>query len=165
VSPLLATAREVPVRIADLAVATAPASLTTTGLGSCVAIVLHDASCGVGGLAHVLLPSPVTRATAPLAKFVSTAVPELVNRMRELGARDTITARLVGGARMFSALLPADQVAVGDRNVLAAREALSRVGVPVVGEDTGGEFGRSVTLDVASGVVMVRSFARAELTL
>jgi chemotaxis protein CheD len=161
----MAAVREVPVRIADLAVVGASSVLTTTGLGSCVAIVLHDATVQVGGLAHVLLPRPAGAATAPPAKYVSTAVPALVQRMRELGARDAMTARLVGGARMFSALLPTDVPAVGDRNVIAAREVLFQMGVRLVGEDTGGEFGRSVSLDVASGLLTVSSFARGPLIL
>ena len=47
---------EIRVSVADYAVA-ARGTITTIGLGSCVAIVLYDAAARVGGLAHVLLPS------------------------------------------------------------------------------------------------------------
>ncbi|MCU0636893.1 MAG: chemotaxis protein CheD [Gemmatimonadaceae bacterium] len=157
--------RDVTVRIADLAVAPAPARLVTSGLGSCIAIVLHDAVGRVGGLAHVLLPVATTSATGSPAKYVATAVPALVSRMHEAGATTALTARLVGGARMFGSLLPASAPAVGDRNVEAARTALERHGIAIVGEDVGGEFGRHVELDVTSGRVVVRSFARDPLTL
>jgi chemotaxis protein CheD len=159
-STLVEPARDVAVRIADLAVVAAPMRLTTSGLGSCIAIIVHDATARVGGLAHVLLPNPPGAASGHPAKFVNTAVPDLLARMRALGATEAITARLVGGARMFSALLPAGMPAVGDRNVAAAREALQHAGIPVVGEDVGGEFGRSVVLDVSAGTVCVQSFAR-----
>lgn len=156
---------EITVRIADLAVAPAPARVVTSGLGSCIAIVLYCAQARVGGLAHVLLPDHPSASTAHPAKFVSTAVPALVARMQQCGAGPAMTARLVGGSRMFGALLPAGAPAVGDRNVAAARAALAALGVPIVGEDVGGEFGRSVRIDVADGRVEVQSFARPPLTL
>jgi chemotaxis protein CheD len=48
---------EIIVRVADLRVGANDDVLVTIGLGSCVAIMLHDATAKVGGLAHVLLPS------------------------------------------------------------------------------------------------------------
>jgi chemotaxis protein CheD len=152
---------EVMVRIADLAVVPAPGQLGTTGLGSCLAVLLHDAAAGVGGLAHVLLPAHGDVPPANPAKYISTAVPALLERMGALGATRPV-ARLVGGARMFGALLPGDAPSVGERNVVAARHALAAAGVAIVGEDVGGDYGRSVHLDVAEGTVRVRSFARGE---
>ncbi|MCU0636084.1 MAG: chemotaxis protein CheD [Gemmatimonadaceae bacterium] len=157
--------RAVTVRIADLAVATAPARLVTSGLGSCIAIVLHDGIARVGGLAHVLLPAAGTNVTGSPAKYVATAVPALVTRMRDVGATDALRARLVGGARMFGTLLPPNAPAVGERNVDAARHALAQHGIEIVAEDIGGDFGRHVELDVATGGVLVRSFAREPLAL
>ena len=44
--------------------------LVTIGLGSCVAILLHDPAAWVGGMAHVLLPSPaLSRKDDNPAKF------------------------------------------------------------------------------------------------
>ena len=132
--------------------------IVTLGLGSCVAIVLHDARARVGGLAHVLLPDPaLSRDGANPAKFPCTAVPLLVSEMRRLGAGSATTARLVGGASMFRSILASAGLNVGERNVLAARLALEAAGLPLVAEDVGGEHGRSVVLDVATGGVKVRS--------
>lgn len=50
-------AREIMVRVAEVAAGGADAVLVTLGLGSCVAIMLHDGERQVGGLAHILLPS------------------------------------------------------------------------------------------------------------
>ncbi len=155
------------VGIADLAVAAGEGTLCTLGLGSCVAIVLYDAVVRVGGLAHVLLPEPaMSRLHDNPARFPETAVPALVARMRELGADPArMTARLVGGASMFSSLLPRGAPTIGGRNVDASRQALQRAGITIAGEDVGMEHGRSVYLHIADGQVEVRSLARGSRVL
>ena len=158
--------REIRVGVADHAVATGDVRIVTVGLGSCVAIVLHDAATRAGGLAHVLLPTEAAgRGLGGPARYASTAVPMLVDALRALGAGRHLTARLVGGASMFAALLPTRGVNMGERNVEAAVEALARAGVPLAARDTGGDHGRSVTLDVATGRLDVRSLKRGSLVL
>jgi chemotaxis protein CheD len=131
--------------------------LVTVGLGSCVAILLYDAEARVGGLAHVLLPSPaLARRDANPAKFPQFAVPRLLELMAVEGARpERITARLAGGASMFATLAPPGTVQMGERNLVAARQALSSQGVPLVGEAVGGDYGRTVRLRVSDGRVEV----------
>ncbi len=155
------------VGIADLAVAAGEGTLCTLGLGSCVAIVLYDAEARVGGLAHVLLPEPgMSRLHDNPARFPETAVPALIARMRELGADPArMTARLVGGASMFSSLLPRGTPTIGGRNVDSSRQALQRAGITIAGEDVGMEHGRSVYLHIADGQVEVRSLARGSRVL
>lgn len=151
---------QIQVRVADYAVARGDVTLVTVGLGSCVAIALHDPAAGVGALAHVLLPSPqLSRDTANPAKFPCTVVPLLVQEMRALGAGGPLTARLVGGASMFRALLASGGINIGERNVAASRVALTAAGVPLVAEDTGGEHGRSVYFSLRDGRLRVRSLA------
>lgn len=154
---------EIRVKVADWAVAQGDRTIATIGLGSCVAIVLHDPVAGVGGLAHILLPdATLSRDQENRAKFPATAVPLLVGEMRRLGSRGAIRAKIVGGASMFGQLLPAGGVNMGERNVAATRRALEAAGIPVVADDTGGDYGRSVYLDVASGRVLVRSLRRGD---
>lgn len=150
---------EVMVRVADLRAAPVGTVLVTVGLGSCVAVALHDREARVGGLAHVLLPSPaLSRSEENAAKFPQTAVPRLLELMVELGAvRRRITARLAGGASMFGNISPAGTIQMGERNVLACRQVLEQLGVPVLGEAVGGDYGRTVRLDVSSGRVEVSS--------
>jgi chemotaxis protein CheD len=153
--------RELLVRVADLRIGVADDVLVTVGLGSCVAILLHDPTARVGGLAHTLLPSPaLARADGNPAKFPQSAVPRLLQLMEADGARvERITARLAGGASMFAALAPPGTVQMGERNLLAARQALQAHGVPVVAEAVGGDFGRTVRLRVGDGRVEVSTVA------
>ena len=157
ITPAPITIGDIVVDIADFAVAGNGAILVTSGLGSCVALSLHDPSTGVAGLAHILLPSAGTGPPSIRpAKYADTGVPLLVEEMRRHGAGARIVARMAGGARMFAALLSSG-TNMGQRNVIATRSALVTLGIRVVGEDVGGEYGRSVRVDSTTGVMHVRS--------
>jgi chemotaxis protein CheD len=148
---------EVVVDIADFAVAGNGAILITSGLGSCVALSLHDPSTGVAGLAHFLLPSAGTGPPSiHPAKYADTGVPLLLDEMRRNGASGRVVARMAGGARMFAALLSSG-TNMGQRNIIATRAAVEKLGIRVVAEDVGGEHGRSVRVDSATGAMRVRS--------
>jgi chemotaxis protein CheD len=142
-------------------------TLASYGLGSCVGVVMHDASARVGGLVHVVLPSgQLSRDRSNPARFAETAVPLLLGEMLRAGAvRGRVAARLVGGASMFAALTPAGTVQMGQRNLNACRLALQKAGIPVAAEAVGGEIGRSLWFDVATGTVTVRAFGRAPESL
>lgn len=143
------------------AVHLAPATLVTLGLGSCVAIMLHDRDRGAGALAHVLLPAPGPEGTGERSgRYAATAPAAMLTALRLLGVpARRITARLVGGASMFANLSAPGAVQVGERNVVAAREALRLAGVPLVGESVGGTYGRNVEFSLASGRVLITSYA------
>jgi chemotaxis protein CheD len=147
------------VRVAEIVVERSPGTLVALGLGSCVAIVLHDPVAGVGGIAHVLLPSaPPGRTVAAPGRYAQSAIPLLVEQVLAAGAdRARLTARLVGGAAMFTNLSAPGIIHVGERNTLAAREALQGQNVRVTGEWIGGDFGRSISYDLGTGVVRVSS--------
>lgn len=151
------------VRVADMRTGGAADTLVTLGLGSCVAIILHDPESKVGGLAHIMLPSiTLARGDNP-AKVPETAVPGLIAGMVELGA-DTrrITARLVGGAGLFSQLTAPGTIQMGERNLVSVRKVLANHGVPITGERVGGNAGRSVWFRIDNGKIVVRTVAQGE---
>jgi chemotaxis protein CheD len=154
--------KEVRVRIAHHAVAKGRSRLVTIGLGSCVAIAIHDRMAQVGGLAHVLLPdASLGRGVENRARYASSAVPLLLEEMKELGATGPFAASIVGGAALFGPLLSFGG-SVGARNIEAARAALTKARVPVSSEEVGGESGRTVMFDVTTGAVTVRSVRGGE---
>ena len=65
---------------------------------------------------------------------------------------------------MFAALLSSG-INMGQRNLDATRAALERLGIPIVAEDTGGEYGRSVRLVAATGAMRVRSLVGGDRDL
>jgi len=154
-----AAPQETIVKVADWAAGRADAVLVTLGLGSCVAIMLHDPRACAGAMAHILLPSrSLARDITNLAKFPETAVPLLVERLATLGADPRyLVAKLAGGASMFAQLMTPGSVQMGERNVAAARAVLRHAGIPVAAEAVGGDAGRSVRFYVADGRVEIRS--------
>jgi chemotaxis protein CheD len=158
---------EVVVRVADLRAGHGSDVLVTVGLGSCVAILLHDPQARVGGLAHVLLPSPaLARKDTNPAKFPQTALPRLLELMGQHGSSTRrVTARLVGGASMFSGLAQPGTIQMGERNVVACRQVLYDHGLALTGQATGGDFGRTVKLWVSDGRVQITSVAHGLQTL
>jgi chemotaxis protein CheD len=145
--------------VADWAAERGDGVLVTLGLGSCVAIMLYDPEHCVGAMAHVLLPSAsLAHDTANRAKFPETAVPFLIERLTALGADPRrLSAKLAGGASMFSQLVTPGTIQMGERNVLAARTALRIASIPIVREAVGGDRGRSVRFHVQDGRVEIRS--------
>lgn len=158
--------KEISVRVADAAVGRGDVLLSTLGLGSCIAIALYDPRARVAGLAHILLPNEaLARDRENRAKFAASAVPLLLERMRELGARDShVVAKLAGGASMFTSLLTGGP-AIGERNLIATRIALASHGIRVLGEDVGGGHGRSVFLHGCDGRLEVKSIGRDSVVL
>jgi chemotaxis protein CheD len=145
--------QRISVRMGDLKVGLGENILYAIGLGSCVGVALYDARVRIGGLAHVMLPHPLSvRRPAPVGRFASTAIKQLIDEMEQAGAaRRRLYARLVGGAAMFEAVLNDDGPSLGQRNIEAARLALQEAGVPVHGEEVGGNHGRTVHFHVADG--------------
>lgn len=150
--------RETIVKVADWAADVGDGVLVTLGLGSCVAIMLYDPAARAGGMAHVLLPSrSLARDQDNPAKFPETAVPLLVHRLAQLGSDPRrLVAKLAGGASMFGQLMTPGTIQMGERNIVAARNALRTAAIPLVGEAVGGEQGRSVRFRLSDGRVEIR---------
>ena len=155
------------VTVADWAADQGSVDLLTLGLGSCVAIMLYDKDAKVGGMAHVLLPSrSLARDASNPAKFPETAVPLLLQRMTRLGAEPRrIVAKLAGGASMFAALMTPGTIQMGERNIVASRNALRDADVPVTAEAVGGAQGRSVRFHLADGSVEIRTVGSDAITI
>jgi chemotaxis protein CheD len=143
-------------RAGDLVVARAPARLAIHGLGSCVAVFVYDPQARVGGLAHVLLPSPPAGASDGAGRYATTAVAAIVEESIRLGARRAVLlAKVTGGARMFTIDAESPRATVGDKNVEAALRALHEMGIDVAGTDVGGGRGRTIVADLSDGTLTI----------
>ncbi|OXM16007.1 chemotaxis protein CheD [Paenibacillus herberti] len=150
----------VKVGMADLNVAYRGESIRTTGLGSCVGLTLYDSDRKIGGMAHVMLPdSSISREDSfNRAKYADTALPLLIEELEKAGARvNRLSAKMAGGAQMFAALVKSDSLRIGPRNVEKCVQMLASYGIPIVGEDTGGSYGRTIELDSETGILYIRS--------
>jgi len=150
----------VKIGMADLNIASGGESLKTTGLGSCVGLTLHDAQIGLAGMAHIMLPSSDIAREGQLnvAKYADTAVPELIARLKAGGANiRRLVAKLAGGAQMFAFSNGSDSMRIGPRNVESTKLALAAHDIPIIAEDTGGNFGRTIEFSSSSGMLTIRS--------
>jgi chemotaxis protein CheD len=142
--------------------------IITRGLGSCVGVTLWDELSRVGGLAHIMLPSSEDFSSFNNPnKFADLALPALCRDLRHRvgGRRLALRAKLAGGAKMFAFKSDRPGFDIGQRNVLVIREILSALSIPVVADDTGGNYGRTMILDLSSGKVVVRAVGKGEMML
>ena len=117
----------------------------------------------VAGMAHIMFPSSdISReTTVKAAKYADLAVPEMLAQLVKLGADPTrIEAKMAGGAQMFALNTKNDMMRIGPRNVEATREMLKKLSIPLVAEDTGGNYGRTIELDTETGILLVKSVNR-----
>lgn len=155
------------VGIAALDVCAAPDSITTIGLGSCVGVVLYDESKKTAGLLHVMLPdSTRIRENANRAKFADTGVPLLIEMLEERGIyRRNLKAKIAGGARMFDFFKASEESSIGFQNVQAVKNALEQYGIPLIAQDVGMNYGRTVVFDPVTCKMRVISAGKLEKVL
>jgi len=150
------------VGMADLKVCHAPDNLTTIGLGSCIGIALYDPVSKVTGLAHIMLPdSTQIRNNSNIAKFADTGIQKLYDDMIKAGAmRSRIRAKIAGGAKMFELSGASNTINVGERNAIACRNKLKQLGIPLLSEDCGKNYGRTVELYSESGDFLIKAVGK-----
>jgi chemotaxis protein CheD len=165
------------VGISDRSVARAPGTIVTYALGSCVGVALYDEAAGVGGLAHIMLPESGGGAVGESSgaaivgaqyrmRYADTGVEDLALEMQAAGAAGgRIVAKIAGGANMFRMSDDSPIASIGDRNVRSVRDALGRLGIPIVAEDTGRDYGRTMYFDLGTGKVMVQALGRNSIEI
>lgn len=153
---------EIKVGMADLNVCTPPDSIITMGLGSCVGVVLWDKHTKISGMVHVMLPDSTAIAqNSNRAKFADTGIEELLKLIIGKGARkESLVAKIAGGAQMFSVNTNSPTLHVGERNVEAVKKKLSSLRIPIVAEDTGLNYGRTVIFFPETGIYQIRSIGK-----
>jgi chemotaxis protein CheD len=138
--------------------------LVTTVLGSCVSACVRDPVLALGGMNHFMLPEDTTQgssswlnsASGLAHRYGSYAMESLINDLLKLGAhRNRLEVKLVGGGRILASMTD-----IGSRNVEFVRKWLATEGLPIAGEDVGGECPRRVLYEPATGRVSVTRLRR-----
>lgn len=157
------------VGMADLKVCRPPNNLTTIGLGSCVGIVLYDPITKISGLVHIMLPdsTQISNNLNP-AKFADTGIQKLFEAVIEMGAKKTmLVSKIAGGARMFGLFNESNSPTtnIGERNVEATRKKLKELGIRLVAEDTGLDYGRTVEFYSETGDYLIKAVGRPQIKI
>ncbi|WP_206184299.1 chemotaxis protein CheD [Sporolactobacillus sp. Y61] len=146
-----------------------PEKMKTMGLGSCVGVVVYHQSSGIAGMAHIMLPDSALSRVRPFSpgKYADTAVPELIHVLSDLHGLplNGLKAKMAGGAEMFKSFSNAQAGSIGKRNVDAVHRQLNQFGIPVVAEDTGDSYGRTIEFDPESGTLMIQTILHGKLLI
>jgi chemotaxis protein CheD len=147
------------VGMADLNCTISPGILTTLGLGSCVGVCLYDKSNKVSGMVHIMLPNSLQiKNNSNVAKFADTGILKLLEDMQKLGAnKNKIVSKIAGGSQMFNFNDSSDIMRIGFRNVTATKEVLKSLNIPIIAEDTGGSYGRTIELYSETGMLLIKT--------
>lgn len=155
------------VGMADYNICKTPDAITTLGLGSCVGIALYDSTRKIAGLAHIMLPdSTQVRNNTNIAKFADTGIDACIDMMVKNGAsRSGLTAKIAGGAQMFAFGSNNDMLRIGERNVEATKKKLKALGIRILAEDTGANYGRTIEFYPETGELLIKAVGKPRKTI
>lgn len=132
--------------------------IVTHALGSCLGLAAYDQRSGVGGIAHLMLPtSDVNKQKAKNNPymFVDTGFPQFLDALYKRGAnKRTLKIKAAGGACIGGGR---DMFEIGKRNIIMLRKLLWQNNIIIAGKDVGGNTSRTMYLEVGSGRVWVTS--------
>ncbi len=151
------------VGMADLNICFAPEAITTLGLGSCVGIVLYDSTIKLAGMVHIMLPDSTKIVhNENKYKFADTGIQALLTKMTGEGAnKNRIVAKIAGGAQMFGFQSTSDLLKVGEKNVEATKLQLKELNIPIIAEDTGANYGRTIEFYADTGELLIKSVGKS----
>lgn len=142
--------------------------LKTFALGSCVAVMLYDPRKRVGGMVHVALPDSSTntkRAQALPGYFADSGIPLLLQKVAEARGDDSVrglVVKICGGASVVKGHNIFD---IGKRNIEAVKKVLREHRLRPMREDVAGSISRTVSMEIATGKVVLNSPGRGEWEL
>ncbi len=158
-------AKEITVGIADMKFTRMEGRLITYALGSCVGVCLYDPVARVGAMVHVMLPQKLEISADPnVFKFADTGIRATIKKMEVFGAvKRRITAKIAGGAKMFDIPGGGSLGNIGQRNIESVRQTLREEGIPIIAEEVGANYARTLVFDCSNGLGNIRSFGRKEI--
>jgi len=133
-------------------------TLVTYSLGSCIGVVIYDPVVRVGGLLHYMLPESkidAEKARTNPWMFADTGIPLFFKEAYKLGAeKRRIKVKVVGGSQILDTC---GFFNTGKRNYTALRKIFWTNEVLVEAEVVGGNVNRTVSIEISSGKVWVKT--------
>jgi len=125
-----------------------------TILGSCVAVCLYDSIRQVSAMNHYLLPV-WNGSDIQNPKYGEIAIPRTIETLVNTGSDiNNLEAKIFGGASMHN--MSSENMMIGKRNIMIAKDILRKYNLPIKGEDVGGTRGRKIMMRSDTGKVMMR---------
>ena len=128
------------VGMADYKLCAPPDKISTLGLGSCMGVVIYDTKTKLCGMAHIMLPDST--------KFADTCLLDMYHELLARGGlKENLRAKIAGGAKMFAHHSDNELLNVGHHNNQAVRKFLQEKNIPIVADDSGKDFSRTIVFD------------------
>lgn len=138
------------VQIGEVKVARRGETLSAV-LGSCVGVGIIWPTHKMCGLSHSLLSQSPIKSFEINAKYVSQAIPSLLNLMKvKKENMSEIYAVVAGGGNMLYQNQTSSQLNIGEQNVDVAFKILTELGIKIAHSECGGEMGRRIVIDSTS---------------
>lgn len=154
------------VGIGDMKIARAEGLIITYALGSCIGISLYDPNIRLAALLHIMLPEIKGGNDTNVYKFADSGIKETVRKFTTFGGVKSRTiCKIAGGAQMFQTGAVTSVGNIGDRNAASVRSILAAEGIKIQKADVGANYARTMSIDAATGEVLIKSFGRPVLTL
>lgn len=158
--------KQLTVGIADMKFARQDGVLITYALGSCIGISLYDPMIKLGALVHIMLPEVYGFGDGNVFKYADTGLAETFRKIEIMGARkNRMIAKIAGGAKMFELQGNSTLGNIGARNIASVKQILHSEGIRLAASDVGENYARTMSFDVNSGMVKIRTYGRAEIIL
>jgi chemotaxis protein CheD len=141
------------IHVGEIYIGAKPTEISTV-LGSCVAVCIYDTIQRIGGMNHYLVPlwngnglqSP---------KYGNISIPRLIESMESIGCdRSNMEAKIFGGGNVID--VSSEEMMVGRKNVLIAKEILRDYRIPIKASDIGGEKGRRIMMRSDTGKIFLK---------
>ncbi|MBE9544263.1 MAG: HDOD domain-containing protein [Proteobacteria bacterium] len=122
-------------------------------LGTCVGVALFDEEAQIGGLIHLLLPEPVSRAgSIQPEKYASTGFPLFLAAICNEGASKSRLKAFIAGGALVGPLQDMDlHLDIGGRTVETVLQYLKAENIKVEKSETGGFFTCNMNLNMLNG--------------
>lgn len=130
-----------------------------TILGSCVAVTIWHSRSKAAGMCHYLLAqeTSISKATQVMQRYRygEEALDYLLKKMALLHPLDEYELALYGGSNMYPSLI---SPSIGNANVMFALKWAKKNKLVFIKQDTLGNNGRSVTLNLGTGSVSLITY-------
>ncbi len=137
--------------------------IITYALGSCIGITFYDPLTRLGALLHIMLPSQLSHLDANVFKYADSGIRETMRKLEVFGMRrNRMIVKIAGGARMFEISGNTAFGNIGARNAESVKRVLAEEKIRIAAEDIGGNYARTLLLDLRTGDVVVRTVGRPE---
>ena len=155
--------RELKVGIGDVRLSRGEGRIITYALGSCIGITFYDPVTHLGALLHIMLPSQLSSGDPNVFKYADSGIRETLRKLSVFGmVKSRMVVKIAGGARMFEISGNSAFGNIGARNAERVKQVLAEEGIRIAADDTGGNYARTMLLNLQNGDVIVRTVGRPE---